>query len=140
MRKFYLIGFALLLLFDTIGQSSFKLTAIHAEPLEANADWLIRIFTNHWVYIAVSGYIGAFFTWMVLLKKAPIGPAFAASHLEVVTVMMLSVWLFDEQITWVRLTGAVLIVTGIVFLALAEKEISEKDQADIDRNNTERIS
>jgi len=29
MRKFYIVGFALLLLFDTLGQSSFKLTAIH---------------------------------------------------------------------------------------------------------------
>lgn len=80
MRKFYLIGFALLLLFDTIGQCSFKLTANHAQPLMANMEWIIRVFTQPWVYIAVLGYIGAFFTWMILLKKAPVGPAFAASH------------------------------------------------------------
>ena len=82
MRKFYLIGFALLLLFDTIGQSSFKLTAIHAQPLQANIEWIARVFANPWVYIAIFGYIGAFFTWMTLLKKAPVGPAFAVSHLE----------------------------------------------------------
>jgi len=69
-------------------------------------DWIIRVFTNPWVYTAVFGYIGAFFTWMLLLKKAPIGPAFAASHLEVVTVMLASYWIFNEQITLLRLLGA----------------------------------
>lgn len=128
MRKFYLIGFTLLLLFDTLGQSSFKFTAIHADPLEFNIDWVIRVFTNHWVYTAILGYIGAFFTWMILLKKAPVGPAFAASHLEVVTVMIASVWLFNETITWERLVGAALIVAGIIFLALAEKQVTSQEQ------------
>ncbi|MCO6505067.1 MAG: EamA family transporter [Snodgrassella sp.] len=127
MRKFYLIGFALLLLFDTIGQSSFKLTAIHAQPLEASVQWIIRVFTQPWVYIAILGYIGAFFTWMALLKKAPVGPAFAASHLEVVTVMLVSAFLFHEDITLIRTLGAVFIVAGIVFLAFAEKELVQKE-------------
>lgn len=126
MRKFYLIGFALLLLFDTIGHCSFKMTAIAAEPLEANVEWLARIFGQIWVYIAILGYILTFFTWMILLKKAPIGPAFAASHMEVVTVMFVSVWLFNEQITLMRFLGTIFITTGIVFLALAEKKIHEK--------------
>ncbi|MGL4387134.1 DMT family transporter [Snodgrassella alvi] len=127
MRKFYLIGFALLLLFDTLGQSSFKLTAIHAQPLEANLGWILRVFTQPWVYIAIAGYIGAFFTWMALLKKAPVGPAFAASHLEVVTVMLVSAFLFHEHITVIRIIGAVFIVGGIIFLALAEKEIVQNE-------------
>ncbi|MGE9549384.1 DMT family transporter [Snodgrassella sp. CS2] len=127
MRKFYLIGFALLLLFDTLGQSSFKLTAIHAQPLEANLGWILRVFTQPWVYIAIAGYIGAFFTWMALLKKAPVGPAFAASHLEVVTVMLVSAFLFHEHITAIRIIGALFIVGGIIFLALAEKEIVQNE-------------
>lgn len=127
MRKFYLIGFALLLLFDTIGQSSFKLTAIHAQPLQANIEWIARVFTKPWVYIAILGYIGAFFTWMTLLKKAPVGPAFAASHLEVVTVMLVSAFLFHEHITVIRIIGAIFIVAGIIFLAFAEKELVQTD-------------
>jgi len=122
MRRFYLIGFALLMLFDTLGQVSFKFTAIHAEPLEANFAWIARVFSNHWVYTAILGYIGAFFTWMTLLRKAPVGPAFAASHFEVVTVMLASVWMFNEQLTLSRLAGALLIVAGIICLAFAEKE------------------
>lgn len=127
MRKFYLIGFALLLLFDTIGQCSFKLTANHAQPLMANMGWIMRVFTQPWVYIAVLGYIGAFFSWMILLKKAPVGPAFAASHLEVVTVMLVSAFLFHEHITITRTIGAVFVVAGILFLAFAEKQLVQSE-------------
>ena len=130
MRKFYLIGFGVLLFFDTLGQTSFKMTAISAEPLELSLEWLVRVFTNRWVYIAIFGYIATFFTWMTLLKKAPIGPAFAAAHMEVVTVMIASVWIFNEQITFARLLGALLIISGIVFLAFAEKQIAEQKHLD----------
>ena len=122
MRRFYLIGFALLMAFDTLTQISFKLAGNHALPVEANLAWLLRLFGEPWVYGAVLGYLGAFFTWMSLLKHAPIGPAFAASHLEVISVMALSVWLFHEPLTATKLLGAAAILAGIVCLGLAERE------------------
>ena len=124
---FYLIGFLLLMGFDSIGAISFKYAGMHALPVEANAAWLLRLFGKPWVYGAVIGYIGAFFTWMTLLKHAPIGPAFAASHLEVVSVMLLSVWLFDEHLTLPRVLGAVAIVAGIVCLGFAESREHEPE-------------
>ena len=117
---FYLIGFALLMGFDTLAQVSFKYAGTQALPFTANLAWLLRVFGAPWVYGAIVGYIGAFFTWMSLLKHAPIGPAFAASHLEVVSVMLLSVWLFDEPLTAPRVLGALAIVAGIICLGLAE--------------------
>lgn len=128
---FYLIGFLLLMGFDSIGAISFKYAGMHALPVEANVAWLLRLFGKPWVYGAVIGYVGAFFTWMSLLKHAPIGPAFAASHLEVVSVMLLSVWLFDEHLTLPRVLGAVAIVAGIVCLGLAE---SREHMPDADEN------
>lgn len=120
MRRFYLFGFALLMAFDTLSQLSFKIAGDHALPVAANLAWLLRVFGQPWVYGALIGYIGAFFTWMSLLKHAPIGPAFAASHLEVISVMLLSVWLFNEPLTPARVLGAAAIVAGIVCLGLAE--------------------
>jgi drug/metabolite transporter (DMT)-like permease len=109
----------LLMAFDTLTQLSFKLAGNHALPVEASTGWLLRLF-GHRIYGAVAGYVGAFFVWMGLLKKAPIGPAFAASHLEVVSVMLLSAWLFGEPLTLVKLVGAAAILAGIACLALAE--------------------
>lgn len=128
MKRFYLIGFGVLLLFDTLGQTSFKLTAMHAEPLEMSMEWIVRVFTNPWVYIAIFGYIVTFVAWMTLLKHAPVGPAFAAAHMEVITVMIVSIWLFNEHVTLPRLLGALLIVAGIIFLAFAEKQILEQEK------------
>lgn len=127
MRRFYLIGFALLMAFDTLTQISFKLAGNHALPVQANLAWLLRLFGEPWVYGAVLGYLGAFFTWMSLLKHAPIGPAFAASHLEVISVMALSVWLFHEPLTATKLLGAAAILAGIVCLGLAEREAAPHD-------------
>ncbi|MHB1273163.1 MAG: DMT family transporter [Rhodanobacter sp.] len=120
MRRFYLFGFLLLMGFDTLSQISFKYAGTQALPVAASVAWLLRVFGQPWVYGAIIGYVGAFFTWMSLLKHAPIGPAFAASHLEVVSVMLLSIWLFDEHLTVPRVLGAIAIIAGIVCLGLAE--------------------
>ena len=118
--RFYLGGFALLLVFDTLVQVSFKLTGEHAFPPEASWAWVLRIVGHPWISIALIGYVGNFFTWMSLLKHAPIGPAFAASHLDVVSVMLASAWLFHDALPPMRMLGAGVIVLGIVCLAFAE--------------------
>jgi drug/metabolite transporter (DMT)-like permease len=120
MRRFYIVGFLVLMAFDTVAQVCFKFAAMHALPLDFSAQWIGRIFGRPWIYVAVAGCIGAFITWMSLLRHASIGPAFAASHLEFVSVMLLSVFLFDERIGPFRLFGALLIVAGIVCLAFSE--------------------
>jgi len=120
MKRFYLFGFLLLMSFDTLSQISFKFAGDHALPVAASVAWLLRVFGDPWIYGAIVGYTGAFFTWMTLLKHAPIGPAFAASHLEVISVMLLSVWLFGDHLTVARILGAIAILAGIVCLGLAE--------------------
>lgn len=120
MRRFYLIGFIVLMGFDTLAQVSFKFAGNHALPVTADLAWLLRVFGQPWIYGALLGYVGAFFTWMSLLRHAPIGPAFAASHLEVASVTLLSVWLFHEPLTLARVLGAVAIVAGILCLGAAE--------------------
>jgi drug/metabolite transporter (DMT)-like permease len=120
LARFYMIGFALLMAFDTLAQLSFKYAGIHALPVEFTFGWLARVFGQPWIYGAFVGYVGAFLTWMSLLERAPIGPAFAASHLEIVSVLLLSAWLFDERIHGVQIVGSVLIFLGIVCLAFSE--------------------
>lgn len=120
MMRFYLIGFTALMGFDSFSQIAFKFAGNQALPVEANLAWILRLFINPWIYGAVFGYLGAFFTWMTLLRRAPVGPAFAASHLEVISVMLLSVWIFGDRIGPGKLAGAALIFAGIACLALAE--------------------
>lgn len=121
MRRFYFIGFLILAAFDTVGQVGFKLTAIAAAPASFDVAWLQRLFFEQWIYLAVLGYLGAFFTYMGLLRHAPIGPAFAASHLEIVSVLVVSVWLLGERLSHLQVLGGVLILAGIGLLAAKRK-------------------
>lgn len=120
MRSFYIIGFLVLICFDTLAQISFKYASIYALPVTLDLPWLIRIFSHPWIYGAFIGYIGAFFTWMTLLRHAPVGPSFAASHLEIISVTLLSIWLFHEPLTLSKVIGAALILAGVIFLAKSE--------------------
>ena len=122
MKLFYIIGFIILMSFDTLAQISFKFASIHAMPLTYDMAWLIRILSHYWIYGAIIGYIGAFLTWMTLLKHAPVGPAFAASHLELISVTLLSIWLFNEPLTFAKVLGATLILIGVLFLAKDESK------------------
>ena len=126
MKRFYVIGFLVLMAFDTLAQISFKQAGDAALPLEFSSAWLVRVFGQPWIYGAFVGYIGALFTWMSLLKRAPIGPAFAASHLEIITVLALSHYLFKEEIGWPQVVGCLFILAGIVCLALSETEEADE--------------
>lgn len=121
MRTFYGIGFLLLALFDTLAQICFKLAGVTALPVQANIDWVLRLFSHAYAYGAIAGYLGAFFAWLTLLRHAPVGPAFAATHLQVVSVLFVSAWLFHEPVTVIRGIGAALILGGIICLGVAEK-------------------
>jgi drug/metabolite transporter (DMT)-like permease len=123
MGRFYLIGFLVLVVFDTAAQIGFKFSGMNIDAPSISLSWVLQVITQKWTYLAVLGYLGAFGTWMTLLKHAPIGPAFAASHLEVVTVCLFSAIWLGERFSLVQLLGSILIVGGIIVLAIAEQEI-----------------
>lgn len=120
--RFYVLGFGALMLFDTCTQVSFKLAGMQAGEFAPQIAWLGSVLGTPWTYAAILGYLCAFITWMTLLKHAPVGPAFAASHLEVVMVLIVSVLLFGEKLGWLQWLGAAMIILGIVCLALSKAE------------------
>ncbi len=121
MRKFFIIGFFILLVFDTLAQVSFKLAGTDTLP-SLDSAWLMRVALDKWTYGAILGYVGAFITWMSLLKHAPVGPAFAATHLHVVTVAIISFLFFGEKFSTIQIIGSVFIIAGILVLACGNKE------------------
>ena len=120
--RFYVLGFGVLMLFDTWTQVSFKLASHQTGEFAMTLAWLKAAVSSPWIYGAVAGYLGAFVTWMTLLKHAPVGPAFAASHLEVVTVLIISVLYFGERLVPLQIVGGLCIVLGIIFLSLSESK------------------
>ena len=122
--RFYVIGFAVLALFDTMTQVSFKLAAQWTGEFAFALAWLRTAALVPWIYLAVAGYLGAFVTWMTLLEHAPVGPAFAASHIDVVTVLVISVPLFGEHLAPPQIAGAACIIAGILLLSRSESRVA----------------
>lgn len=129
MRKFYLIGFSILLFFDTFAQISFKFAGMSTAPPSLDIEWVLRVITEPWTYGAILGYLGAFFTYMTLLEHAPVGPAFAATHAEIVTVMIFSIMFLNESMSPLQILGSLFIVAGICVLAFGQKERAHLTQA-----------
>jgi drug/metabolite transporter (DMT)-like permease len=123
-RRVDILGFGALMLFDTSTQVFLKLASNHAGEFAMTSEYLREVARNLWIYGAVCGYLGAFFTWMTLLKHAPVGPAFAASHLEVVIVLIISVLFFGERLAPLQIVGCLCIVGGIIFLSVSESKHS----------------
>ena len=129
-RQFYIFGFLFLLVMDTFSQVCFKMAANHAEPFIASAEWLLRVVRDPWVYGSIVGYLGAFLIWMTMLREISVGSAFAASHLEVIGVMIISVPLFGEHLTLLQYLGAVLILAGVGCLTYSEPKEAEGKKQD----------
>ena len=120
--RFYLIGFGALMLFDTLTQVSLKLVTVHTGEFAMTLEWFWRITESAWIIGALLGYLGAFAVWMTLLEHAPIGPAFAAAHLEVVPVLAISAAVFGESLGAAQIAGAVCIILGVVCLSLSKAQ------------------
>ena len=129
MAKFYIIGFLILLTFDTLAQVSFKFAATNTAPATLDFLWILSVLKEKWAYMSLVGYIGAFVTWMTLLKHAPVGPAFAASHLEIVTVMLFSFFFLGEHLSPLQIFGSLLIIGGIIVFAMAEADLNTEESA-----------
>jgi drug/metabolite transporter (DMT)-like permease len=116
VRRIIVIGFVILLAFDTLAQVSFKFAAMDAAPAALDLRWVMRLLFSPWTYGAIGGYLGAFVCWMTILKHAHIGPAFAATHLEIVTVLFVSVIFLGESLSTVQVLGSACILCGVVLL------------------------
>lgn len=119
-RSSMLIGFLLLVAIDTFVQIGFKLAGNDTLPVTLDLPWLERVAREPWIVGVLLGYGAAFVVYMTLIKHAPIGPAFAASHMEIVTVTLFSVLVFGDTLTLWQAVGCCAIVTGVVVLAATE--------------------
>ena len=121
MKRGIILGFLALLALDTLAQIGFKLTALHAGEARFDAAWFLATISQPWAIAVVTGYLGAFGVYMTLIKHAPIGPAFAASHLEIVVVILVSLLFLGESLSLLQALGCLAIIAGVVVLAATEE-------------------
>jgi drug/metabolite transporter (DMT)-like permease len=113
-------GFLLLIAVDTFVQIAFKFAGENTLPVTLDLPWLQRVAAEPWLLGVAIGGIAAFLTYMTLIRHAPIGPAFAASHLDIVSITLFSVFFFGDTLTLMQVLGCSAIVLGVLVLAYGE--------------------
>lgn len=118
--RFYLLGFGALALFDTSTQIFFKLASMHAGNFTPTLQWASLVARTPWLYGAIFGYVCSFIAWMTVLKHAPVGPAFAGSHVSVIFVLLISVLCLGDHLSAMQVAGALSVMLGVAFLSLSK--------------------
>ena len=122
MRWSLLIGLILLMAVETTAQIAFKFAADQALPMTLDPLWIERLLLAPWVYVALASHAAFFGIYMLLIKHAPIGPVFAASHLDIVSVTLFSIYILGDRLTTTQAIGCCAIVAGVLVLAATETE------------------
>jgi multidrug transporter EmrE-like cation transporter len=119
VRRSIVLGFLLLLAFDTASQVGVKLAG---ERIGTGADaaWLMRVAQEPLIYFVLVCYGGAFITYIALLRYAPVGPAYAAAHGHIVTVLIISILFLGERLTLLQCLGGLTILAGLTIFAVTE--------------------
>jgi len=120
VRAATIVNFAALLGFTALGQFSFKIAADRLGIVRLDAAWARAFLHEPAVALILFANLGAFVSYVRLINKAAIGPAFAAAHLSIILVVIVSVAYFNETLNWVQASGCLAIFTGVAILGYTE--------------------
>ena len=113
---------ALLIALESGGQIATKVGGDQLGQMDFTLQWLHAVMLNSGVWVAIACYIGAFFVWMLILRRSSLSLAFPLSSLVFVGVLLGS-WLgLGEHISALHWAGVAVIIAGIALLAEGEPE------------------
>ena len=116
-----LVLWALLIGFESAGQIASKVGGDQLGQMDFTLQWLLAVADNPGVWVAIACYIGAFFVWMLILRRSSLSLAFPLSSLVFVGVLLGS-WLgLGEQISVLHWVGVAVIMGGVSLLAEGEQ-------------------
>ena len=103
---------------DSGGHFAFKLAAIETD---ASASFLFHwqhMLTRPWLWVGVLCFVGEFVAWLAFLSLVPLAQGVLLGMISIVLVMVGGRIMFREQFTRLRITGMVLIVTGVAIVGM----------------------
>ena len=110
----------MLLVFETICQVSLKKAGLSVGEFHFSGNDFHRAITTPWLWSAIGCYVGAFLSWITILRKSTLSAAFATSAIVFVAVMVSSWLIFGEKVGAMQIVGSCVILIGILMLGADE--------------------
>ena len=114
------IAWLLLLGFETLCQISLKKAGLAVGAFDFSGAALLRALAQPWLWSAIGCYVGAFLSWITILRRSTLSAAFATSAIVFVAVMTASWIVFGEYVGVMQIAGALIILAGILLLGADE--------------------
>ncbi len=112
-RRAAWIGLALAIALDTAAQLCWKAATLHAPASASSWQTLVITFCQPFFHVTVFLFILMFFNWMIVLSNADLSYAQPITALSYVTVSVVAVVLFGENIPPQRMIGIMMILFGV---------------------------
>ena len=114
------LAWLLLLGFETVCQISLKKAGLDVGAFDFSRNAFVRALSQPWLWSAIGCYIGAFLSWITILRKSTLSAAFATSAIVFVAVMAASWMVFGEHVGTMQIAGSLIILAGILMLGADE--------------------
>jgi multidrug transporter EmrE-like cation transporter len=79
----------------------------------------VQIFSRPMILLGVFLYAVSAFFWIIALSKSHLSFAYPMLSIGYVLIFFLSVWLFKEPFSLIRLLGTIIVCGGVVLVARA---------------------
>jgi multidrug transporter EmrE-like cation transporter len=126
MASLTVILWVLNMLVDTGGQLSFKAAASGSAAACSEfgseswkAHWY-GMLTRPWLWIGICCYIAEFFVWMAFLSQVELSVGIMLGCINIVAIMLAGRLLFNETLTFWRVSGILLITCGVAVIGFGE--------------------
>ncbi|MGG0755253.1 SMR family transporter [Brevibacillus laterosporus] len=78
---------------------------------------ILQYLTNIPIMVGLALYGISAFVWIAAIEKVQLSYAYPMAALGYVLVALLSVWIFQEPVSGVRLIGLAIIVIGVIVIS-----------------------
>lgn len=110
------LAWLLLLTCETICQISLKTAGMATGPFDFSPTAFVLALSTPWLWAAIACYVGAFLSWLTILRRSTLSAAFATSGIVFVAVMCSSWLVFGERVGTLQLVGSSIILIGIFMI------------------------
>ena len=106
---------------NVIGQTFIKMGANQLGGFHAsNAIEFIKIFLNPWIVVGLATYVVSTGFWIISLSKFDLSFAYPFLSIGYILILIVSYFIFKENITWFKIAGVGLIVFGIFLISIKQ--------------------